>query len=70
MLDDTLFDSASKLLSNLRALDILWLLLIFLCDGNGSVTFTPSGGTSPYEIDKNGSGTFSSSLLFWPYGQC
>lgn len=66
VLDDNFcLDSASvTLIQPTSILDISEVVVNSLCDGNGSVTFTPSGGTSPYEIDKNGSGTFSSSLSY------
>ena len=66
VLDDNFcLDSASvTLVQPTSILDISEVVVNSLCDGNGSVTFTPSGGTSPYEIDKNGLGTFSSSLSY------
>ncbi|MDB2588563.1 hypothetical protein N9Y33_01685 [Bacteroidia bacterium] len=66
VLDDNFcLDSTSVTLTQpTSVLDISNVVVNSLCDSNGVVTFTPSGGTSPYEIDNNGSGNFSSSLSY------
>src|SRR6056300_352854 len=66
VLDDNFcLDSTSVTLTQpTSVLDISNVVVNSLCDSNGVVTFTPSGGTSPYEIDNNGSVNFSSSLSY------